>query len=71
MNIHDVTSRERNEFAFGLDVPATAKYLRRLADDIENGEILLTEFTLTNSTAIDDFCMLNVLVRGAQKSPSA
>lgn len=67
--VHDATrpADAGPAYGFGLSMPGIATILRKLADQIENGECVGQDVRLIQRATVDDFAMQTLLVRFAEK----
>jgi hypothetical protein len=55
-------SKRAGRYAFGLDEIKTAEMLRRLADDLENGKVLVHRVTTSCHATQDEFTIREIVV---------
>ena len=55
-------ARKAGKFGFGLDEAKTAQELRKLADDIENGKVVLHSVSTSIHVAQDDFTVRELVI---------
>ena len=60
-NAADCT-RKAGKFAFGLDEVRTAQALRKLADEIERGEVALHSVSTSTHATQDDFTVRELVI---------
>jgi len=56
------------KYAFGLDNQKTAAALRRLADEIETGSIVLQSFSTSSYATQDEFAVREVVIEILEES---
>lgn len=56
-------------FEFGVSPDNLAARLRKMADDIDNGEVLVSSVTDNTRASRDDFEIKHLVVRYHQKKP--
>jgi hypothetical protein len=68
INANDLT-REVSPYGFGIDQPKTALALRRLADDIEAGQVLINKACVYDVLLNGDFPGSTLLLTFVRKLP--
>lgn len=57
------------DYGFGLDAPSTARALRKLADALESGEVLLQKVTVYAQAHHDDFPTCGLVLQLVEMLP--
>jgi hypothetical protein len=58
-------------YAFGLDEARTAAALRKLADEIEAGSVVLHSVTTSSHAAHNEFSVRELVIEVLEESPNA
>ncbi|HET7871870.1 MAG TPA: hypothetical protein VFL42_05120 [Terriglobales bacterium] len=68
INAAECSSRA-GRFAFGLDESKTVQMLRRLADDLENGRVLVHRVTTSCHAIHEEFTVRELVVELMEEAP--
>jgi hypothetical protein len=68
INAAECSSRA-GRYAFGLDEVKTASMLRQLADDLENGKVLVHRVTTSCHAIHDEFTIRELVVELMEEAP--
>jgi hypothetical protein len=68
INAAECSSRA-GRYAFGLDEIKTAQMLRRLADDLENGRVLVHRVTTSCHAIHEEFTVRELVVELMEEAP--
>jgi hypothetical protein len=64
-------ARKNGKYAFGLDEAETAQALRRLADDIEAGNVALHSVSTSSRAAHEEFTVRELVIEVLEENPVA
>ena len=64
-------AKKTGKYAFDLDQPRTAAALRELADDIENGAVMLHSVTTSIHASHEEFTIREIVLELLEESPVA
>lgn len=67
LDISDFTNNEAVDFPFAVDNVKTAQALRRLADQVEAGEIALQSIEMNHEAKLNDFQLTQLLLSYARR----
>lgn len=70
LSANDFSKRTTAGFTFGADAKATAARLRRLADDIESGQVLLQNVEIKGAASAEDFTNIVVTLTLHERVPA-
>jgi hypothetical protein len=71
-NIHAAECADRaGKHAFGLNDNKTAMALRKLADDIESGTVVLNSVTTSSYATHEEFTVREIVIEILEESPEA
>ncbi len=63
-------AKKTGKYAFGLDEARTAQMLRKLADDIENGNVALHSVSTSSHASHEEFTIRELVVEVLEESPA-
>jgi hypothetical protein len=64
-------AKNAGKYAFGLDEVRTAQALRKLADDIEGGNVALHSVTTSTHATHEAFAIREVVIEVLEENPGA
>jgi hypothetical protein len=63
-------AKKTGKYAFGLDETQTAAMLRRLADEIESGNVALHSVSTSSHACHEEFTVRELVIEVLEESPS-